>query len=280
MFSYFWVWRMSINAAKQTFLTFCFVCLLYDLLSFLFHCRLCILESTLLGLKDLLFILLGFPRHASLRDRFWTMRNSRFPKFADQNHIRSSYFFLPKFTLESISYSPVFLRLLEEFCLTDTLCRETGQRVLALTFKVKSFLEIFSSERICVQSCNKVQNSVLSLQYQYNWICFCLRCVGFSPIHHPPLIFLLGGVSFKNINLGHKEWFFSQARKLNSRLNMVTINEVWLNRPKLFPIFCVVFLFFRSKLFPTDVRFSAEILSPYGGFPSQSGFLEFVVSSW
>ena len=27
------------------------------------------LESTLLGLKDLLFILLGFPRHASLRDR-------------------------------------------------------------------------------------------------------------------------------------------------------------------------------------------------------------------
>ena len=85
--------------------------------------------------KDLLFILLGFPRHASLRDRFWTMRNSRFPKFADQNHIRSSYFFLPRFTLESISYSPVFLRLLEEYCLTDTLCRETRQRVLAFTFK-------------------------------------------------------------------------------------------------------------------------------------------------
>ena len=27
------------------------------------------LDSTLLGVKDLLFILLGFPRHASLRDR-------------------------------------------------------------------------------------------------------------------------------------------------------------------------------------------------------------------
>ena len=27
------------------------------------------LESTLLGMKDLLFMLLGFPRHASLRDR-------------------------------------------------------------------------------------------------------------------------------------------------------------------------------------------------------------------
>ena len=39
---------------------------------------------------------------------FWSTRNSRFPKFADQNHIRSSYLFLPKFTLENISYSPDF----------------------------------------------------------------------------------------------------------------------------------------------------------------------------
>ena len=70
---------------------------------------------------------------------------------------------------------------------------------------------------------------------------------------------------------------FLSARKLNSRFNMM--NEVSLSRPKLFPIFCVIFLFFRSKLFPIAVRFSAEILSPHGGFPSQSGFLESVVSS-
>ena len=44
------------------------MCLLYDRLSFLFHCRLSHLESTVLGMKDLLFILLGFLRHASLRD--------------------------------------------------------------------------------------------------------------------------------------------------------------------------------------------------------------------
>ena len=50
------------------------------------------------------------------------------------------------------------------------------------------------------------------------------------------------------------------ARKLNSRFNMMTINEVSLNRPKLFPIFSVIFLFFKSKLFPIAVRFSAEIL--------------------
>ena len=39
----------------------------------------------------------------------WTIHNSRFPKFADQNNIRRSYSFLPKFTLESISYFPEFL---------------------------------------------------------------------------------------------------------------------------------------------------------------------------
>ena len=41
---------------------------------------------------------------------FWTIRNSRFPMFADHNDIRSSYFFLTKFPLESILYSPDFLR--------------------------------------------------------------------------------------------------------------------------------------------------------------------------
>ena len=39
---------------------------------------------------------------------FRNIRNSRFLKFADQNNLRSSYFFLPRFTLESISYSQDF----------------------------------------------------------------------------------------------------------------------------------------------------------------------------
>ena len=53
---------------------------------------------------------LAFPRHASLRDR--SPESSEpyvtldFPKFADQNNFRSSYSYLPRFTLESISYSP------------------------------------------------------------------------------------------------------------------------------------------------------------------------------
>ena len=42
---------------------FVFMCLLYDLLSYLFHCRLCIWN------QYFSFVFLGFPRHASLRDR-------------------------------------------------------------------------------------------------------------------------------------------------------------------------------------------------------------------
>ena len=58
---------------------------------------------------------------------------------------------------------------------------------------------------------------------------------------------------------------------------------------KFFPSFCVspkilidsfVICFFRLKLFPIAMRLSAKILSPCVVVPSQSGFLEFVVSSW
>ena len=61
---------------------------------------------------------------------------------------------------------------------------------------------------------------------------------------------------------------------------MMTTNEILFNGPEVFASFCVIFCFFRLELFPDAMRFSAEILSPYGGFPSQSGFLEFVVSPW
>ena len=77
----------------------------------------------------------------------------------------------------------------------------------------------------------------------------------------------------------NREWFFFRHMLLNSRFNMVTINEITLNGQKVPVNSCVIFCFFKSKLFPLALRFSAEILSPYSGFPSQSGFLEFVVSS-
>ena len=60
----------------------------------------------------------------------------------------------------------------------------------------------------------------------------------------------------------------------------MTINDITLNGPKVFVKSFVIFWFFRSKLFPITVRFSAEVLPPCGPLPPRGGFLEFVVPSW
>ena len=113
MYSYYWMWRMSNKWCKMDFPYRFFVCLLYDLLAIVplspFH-----LDSTLLGMKDLLFVLLGFPRHPSLRDRS--------PESSE-----------PYVTLEYLVLRN--LRVYLKNCLTDTLCREKRQQVLAFTFK-------------------------------------------------------------------------------------------------------------------------------------------------
>ena len=93
-------------------LPFVFECLLYDLLWFLFHCRFAFELNMAWGERS--FVCASRFPEACVSERqisrvLWTIRNSRFPTFADQNHIRSSYFFLPRFSLESISYSPGFL---------------------------------------------------------------------------------------------------------------------------------------------------------------------------
>ena len=75
----------------------------------------------------------------------------------------------------------------------------------------------------------------------------------------------------------YKSWkcglILLSARKSDSRFDMTKTNEVSLNRPKVFPIFCVIFLFFKSKLFPIAVRFSAEVLS-LRWIPVSEWFLE------
>ena len=157
MYLYFWMWRMAVNATKWTFLTFCFCVPSLDLLSFVFHWHFFIWNQHCLGWK------ISYSYFVVSRGmRLWETRS--------QPH---SEFILLSSQVQIWEYLvlPGFWGLLEEFCLTDTLCRETRQRVLAFTFKenyVKSFLEIFSSERFFAKNCNKVQNSVLSLQYHYN----------------------------------------------------------------------------------------------------------------
>ena len=91
---------------------------------------------------------LGFPEEASLRDRSPDMSEPCCTfhlcvhppylcvnlKLAEQNNIRSLYFFLPKSTLESISYSPG-CRVTRRIFPTETPRRETRQHAPAFTLK-------------------------------------------------------------------------------------------------------------------------------------------------
>ena len=61
---------MDVNQCNKVDFPCCCCCMpLSDLLSFLVHCCLCIWNQRCLGVNNLSFILLGFPRQASLRDR-------------------------------------------------------------------------------------------------------------------------------------------------------------------------------------------------------------------
>ena len=95
-------------------------------------------KSSLLGFKDLLCVLLGFPRHASLRDRSPESSEPYVTLVPESALIRTTFgvhnSFFPGSHLR-VSRTLLTFRLLEEFCLTSTLCRETRQRVLAFTFK-------------------------------------------------------------------------------------------------------------------------------------------------
>ena len=66
---------------------------------------------------------------------------------------------------------------------------------------------------------------------------------------------------------------------LNSRFTVMTIDEVTLNRPEVFPGFSVIFWFSRLRPVQPALKFSTEIFTPYRLFPPWSGFSEFVVSS-
>ena len=181
MYMYFLTRRMSISATKWTFL----VVLCASLQRPYILCPLLPqrLESTLLWLKDLLHVL-----SVSRAKRLWetdlqncvnhswhSVRLCVHPRFAEQNNIRSLFFFLPRSTLESISYSPS-LRVTRRICPTDTPCRETRQHALAFAFnkyetKVKSFHQIFSSERIRVPKllCNTEFPHAPAISIQLNF---------------------------------------------------------------------------------------------------------------
>ena len=152
MYSYYWMWRMSNKWCKLDFPYRFFVCLLYNLLAIVplspFH-----LDSTLLGMKDLLFVLLGFPRHPSLRDRSPESSEPYVPLDSRSSLIRTTSrahtSFFPSSHLR-VSRTPEFEGLLEELSHRYAVPREetTSACFHFQKKKVNSFLETFSSERI------------------------------------------------------------------------------------------------------------------------------------
>ena len=73
--------------------------------------------------------------------------------------------------------------------------------------------------------------------------------------------------------------FLFRHIKLNSMFIVMTINEITLNWPKVFPDFSVVSWFCRLKTFGFALKLATEIFTLYRMFQSQSGSSEFMVSS-
>ena len=128
---------------------------------------------------------------------FWTIRNYRFPKFADQNNIRSSYFFLPRLSLESTLYSPDFEVYLKNF-VSQIRCaaRRDNMCLLSPSKKVrwKAFLRSFHKNEFVRKVVIEYRIPSFHLKIIYNLICCCLRCFGFSNSH--PALYISFRMSF------------------------------------------------------------------------------------
>ena len=128
-----------------------------------------------------------------------------------------------------------------------------------------------------------IEYRIPSFPYNINIIEFVYASdVLASPILSPHRKFLLGRVSLNNFNLIKQRMVFLSARKLNFSVQYdddKSLSELLREPKKSFLIPSSSFCFFKLKLFTIAMRVSAEIISPYGEILSQSGFLEFVLSS-
>ena len=249
-------------------------------------------------MKDLLFGLLGFPRLASLRDRspessepfvilgfpistfclcvhlttFFGVHTSFFPG-SHLRVFRTPWIF--RFTWRILSHRYAVPRD-ETTCACFHLQRKLGEELSLRSFHRNEFVRnVVIRHRIPSFPCNI--NTIEFVLPQMFWL------LSNSPILLPHRKFLLGGVSFNNIYLGSKEWFFSQHVSWTSRFYMTTINEMIsepLREPKNPCWFLRHLLFLQVETLHHRHEILCWVLSLYGGFPPQSGFLEFVVSTW
>ena len=122
--------------------------------------------------------------------------------------------------------------------------------------------------------CSSLTTSLFG-EFSYNNLNFV------NPFHEPdklrsasiPIIintFLLQHVQIWRSTPGHnnvlqwnRECFFLRHMELNSRINVLTIDEVTLNRPEVFPGFSDICLFSRLRPFRFSLKFSTEIVAPY-----------------
>ena len=128
---------------------------------------------------------------------FWTICNSRFPKFAELNNIRSSYFSLPKISLESILYSPDF-EVYWKNLVSQIRCaaRRDNMCLLSPSEKVRwrAFLRSFHRNEFLGKVVIRYRiPSFPAFSIQLNL--FCLRCFGFSP-NPPPAPYISSRKSF------------------------------------------------------------------------------------
>ena len=288
VYMYFWMWRMSVNAAKGTFLIFLFLCAFF-MTSFHSSSIVAFSSVIIIAWNERSFVLLGFPRHASLRDRspesfepYVTLDSS---KFAGQNNVRSSYSFLPKFSLESIPYSPdwvftwrIFVSQVRCAARRDNMCLLSPSK----KFRWRAFLRSFHGNEFLRKVVRKYR--IPSCPCNIKKIEFDFASDVLAFLHSSSRIVYFFSEEFRSIYKSCEIRNDSSLSKLHFSVQYDDDKWIsfrasaWAQQSILIP--SSSFHIFRSKLFPIAVRFSAEILSPYGGFPSQSGFLEFVVSSW
>ena len=181
-------WRMSIRCNKVDFPCCCFVCLFITSFHSLSTAASASGINIAWGERSFAHTL-GFPKQTSLRDRSPELSEPfvTLGSFVCTHKIRWAEQYPKLILLSSTVHTweylvlPKFSGLLEEFCPTDTPCRETRQHALVFALKKikwRAFIRSFHRKEFVYQSCNIIQNSVMHLQYQYNWIFLYFRHFG------------------------------------------------------------------------------------------------------
>ena len=196
MYSYFWMWRMSINAAKCTFLAFLLWCAFHKP-SFQSFFTVAFPSGINIGWSEKSFVcasdLQSLLNHTklSIPEVRWSEQHSEYVLVSFHVHTWE-YLVLTGF------FWGVTWRIVSQI---RCAARQDNVCLLSPSTGImwRASLRIFSSERICEPNCNTTQNSVFSCNINTKGISFCPRC--FFPIVSPHRRFLLEGVSFNNINL-------------------------------------------------------------------------------